>query len=85
MGHDIAGQLEGSAAPAILPGLIKGQQRGGTGLTAGKAGQPGHGPVVKTQPQGRMRPPQQGEGQGDAAGGLLPGRTGKMAFQLLLQ
>ena len=31
-----------------------------------------------------MRPPQQGAGQGDAAGGLLPGRTGKMAFQLLL-
>ena len=84
MGHDTAGQLKGGTAPAFLPGLIQGQQRGGTGLAAGEPGQPGHGPVVKTQPQSRMRLPQQCAGQGDAAGRLLPGRAGKMVFQLLL-
>lgn len=28
MGHDIAGQLKGGTAPAFLPGLVQGQQRG---------------------------------------------------------
>ena len=70
MGHDTAGQLRVSTAPAFLPGLIQGQQRGGTGLAAGEPGQPGHGPVVKTQPQSRMRLPQQCAGRV-----MLPGAS----------